>query len=183
MRAIKRNLILLGTVAVLVLCLVCFADIESVDEYYMSHMEDITENSETVTITIRCDTILDNYDKLAKPLRSEQYVPSDGVILAETEYVLRQGDTVFDILDRACRYNKIQMEYQGADANRYNTVYVQGINHLYEFSCGRLSGWIYKVNDEPADRGASAYKLKNGDSIAWLYTCDLGRDVGAGVEG
>ena len=44
MRAIKRNLILLGTVAALVLCLVCFADIESVDEYYMSHMEDITEN-------------------------------------------------------------------------------------------------------------------------------------------
>ena len=67
--------------AVLVLCLVCFADIESVDEYYMSHMEDITENSETVTITIRCDTILDNYDKLAKPLRSEQYVPSDGARL------------------------------------------------------------------------------------------------------
>ena len=57
--------------------------IQSVDEYYITHMEDIQEDSKTVTISIRCDTILDNWEKLDKPLRSEKYVPADGVILAE----------------------------------------------------------------------------------------------------
>ena len=60
----------------------------------------------------------------------------------------------------------------------YGSVYVQGINHLYEFSCGELSGWMYKVNGVFPNYGCSKYVLKNGDKIEWVYTCDLGRDVG-----
>lgn len=158
-------------------------NIQSVDEYYLTHIDDITESSETVFISIRCDTILDNYDDLDEPLRSEKYVPSDGIILDRTEYVLRKGDSVFDILDRAVRYNKIQMEYQGADKNSFGSVYVQGINYLYEFSCGPLSGWMYKVNGKYPDFGCSKYKLHDGDVIEWVYTCDLGHDVGNVWEG
>ena len=88
------------------------------------------------------------------------------------------GDTVYDILSRAVRYNKIQMEYQGADKNSFSSVYIKGINYLYEFSCGPLSGWMYTVNGIFPQYGCSKYELSDGDRIEWVYTCDLGRDVG-----
>ena len=153
-------------------------EIQSVDEYYLTHIDDITTDSETVFISVNCKTAIDNSADLEKPLKDGDYLPEDGVILPKTEYVLRRGDTVFDILSRATRYNKIQMEYQGADKNSYGSVYVQGINYLYEFSCGPLSGWMYKVNGEYPNYGCSKYKLKDGDVIEWVYTCDLGKDVG-----
>ena len=69
------------------------------------------------------------------------------------------------------------MEYQGADENNFGSVYIQGINYLYEFSCGPLSGWMYKVNGEFPNRGCSKYELNDGDVIEWVYTCNLGMDV------
>lgn len=60
----------------------------------------------------------------------------------------------------------------------YNSVYVEGINHLYEFSAGELSGWMYKVNGVYPNYGCSQYVLKDGDVIEWNYTVDLGRDLG-----
>ena len=56
---------------------------QSVDEYYLTHMEDIQEDSETVTISIRCDTLREseNWKNLKKQLQDEKYVPEDGVIL------------------------------------------------------------------------------------------------------
>ena len=178
----KDLLIILLLVAVAAVFLLT-ADFQSVDEYYMAHMEDIAPTSETVTISIRCDTVLENYHLLDPALRSEEYVPADGVILPETTYVLREGDTVFDLLDRTVRYNKIQMEYQGADRNVLGTAYIQGINYLYEFSCGSTSGWVYTVNGKSPGVGCSEYKLSDGDRIVWHYTCDLGSDVGPEVEG
>lgn len=175
---IEKDILALLSLALIIAVLIHGTNIQSVDEYYLTHIDDITPQSETVFISIRCDTVLQNYDELDKVLQSDKYVPQDGVILPETEYVLRPGDTVFDILDRAVRYNKIQMEYQGADKNSYGSVYVQGINYLYEFSCGPLSGWMYQVNGEFPNYGCSKYKLKDGDRIAWVYTCDLGKDVG-----
>ena len=68
-------------------------------------------------------------------------------------------------------------------SQNYGSVYVQGINHLYEFSCGELSGWMYMVNGEFPNYGCSKYELKDGDEIVWCYTCDLGRDVGCYWEG
>jgi len=174
----KKDLLALGFVALLIALLVSGTKIQSVNEYYLTHIDDITPESKTVEISIRCDTILHNWDDLDPALRSEKYVPSNGVILAESKYVLRSGDTVYNILDRAVRRNKIQMEFQGADMNQFGSVYIQGIHYLYEFSCGPLSGWMYKVNGVYPNYGCSKYELKNGDVIEWVYTCDLGRDVG-----
>ena len=142
----KKDLLALLFVILLVAVVINGTHIQSVDEYYLTHIDDITPESETVTISIRCDAVLDNYDDLWPELQSDEFVPPDGVILPETAYVLREGDTVFDILDRAARYNRIQMEYQGGDKNSFGSVYIQSIHDLYEFSCGPLSGWIYKVN-------------------------------------
>ncbi|GIN88832.1 hypothetical protein J6TS2_52180 [Heyndrickxia sporothermodurans] len=131
-----------------------------------------------VTISIRVDTILKNYDKLDPSLRSEQFVPKNGVILNTTKYELKGKENVFDILVRATRDHRIHMEYQGASENQYGSVYIEGINHVYEFSVGELSGWMYSVNSWYPNYGASKYYLEDGDKIEWNYTCDLGRDLG-----
>lgn len=60
----------------------------------------------------------------------------------------------------------------------YNSAYIEGIGNLYEFDCGELSGWMYKVNGWFPNYGCSRYRLKSGDRVEWVYTCDLGRDVG-----
>lgn len=88
-------------------------------------IDEITPESKVVTISIRCDEILENYDKLDPSLRSDEYVPPDGIILAETEYALRDGDTVYDILYRAVRQNKIQFDFQGSDQSIFGSVYVR----------------------------------------------------------
>lgn len=174
----KKDFLALVFIIIAVCLVVKGTNIQSVDEYYLTHIDDITESSETVTISIKCDTILDNYEDLDKALRSEEFVPKDGILLKPTKYVLREGDSVFDTLDRAVRYNRIQMEYQGANKNSFGSIYIQGINYLYEFSCGPLSGWMYMVNGIFPNYGCSKYELHNGDVIEWVYTCDLGHDVG-----
>lgn len=179
----KKDLLAILFVILVIAAVINGTHIQSVDEYYLTHIDDITPESETVTISVRCDTILDNWEDLWPELQSDEFVPPDGVILPETEYVLREGDTVFDILDRAVRYNRIQMEYQGADKNSFGSVYIQGIHYLYEFSCGPLSGWMYRVNGEFPNYGCSKYELEDGDVIEWVYTCDSGKDVGCAWMG
>lgn len=182
----KKDLLALAFVLLLFSVLLSGTKIQTVEEYYLTHMDDITPQSQTVTISISCKTVLEHWEQLDASLRDEKYIPSDGVILPPTQYVLRPSDTVFDILNRAIRYNKIQMEFQNAKQNSYGSAYVQGIHYLYEFSCGPLSGWMYKVNDIYPNYGCSKYLLKDGDVIEWVYTCDLGRDVGSawlGEEG
>ncbi len=174
----KKDILAVCAVILILAVVINGTHIQSVDEYYLTHIDDITPESETVKISIRCDTVLLNYADLDPALQSEEFVPPDGVILPETEYVLREGDTVFDILDRAVRYNKIQMEFQGADKNSYGSVYVRGIHYLYEFSCGPLSGWMYRVDGEFPNYGCSKYILHDGQVIEWVYTCSLGSDVG-----
>lgn len=175
----KKDLLAIGFIILIIAVLINGTEFQTVDEYYLTHIDDIKEDSETVFISIECSEVFDNWNDLKENLKNGDYIPSDGVILAQTEYVLREGDTVFDILSRVTRYNKIQMEYQGADMNMYNSVYIQGINYLYECDCGELSGWIYSINGESPKYGCSNYVLKDGDVIKWTYTCELGGNSGS----
>lgn len=172
----KKDLFAIVVIVALVALVASGTKVQSVDDYYLTHIDDITEDSQTVTISIRCDTILDNWDKLDDSLKSDKYVPADGVILPTFRAVLRKGDTVYDIFSRVTRYSKIVTDC--VYTVNYSSVYVKGINHLYEFSCGELSGWMYRVNGVFPGYGCSKYVLKDGDVIEWVYTCDLGRDVG-----
>jgi hypothetical protein len=96
-----------------------------------------------------------------------------GVILAATSVGFKDGDTVFDLLQKTAKQHKIQMEYSGRGA----TIYIEGIDNLYEFDEGPKSGWVFKVNGKLMTRGAGTSKLAAGDKIEWLYTLDLGKDV------
>lgn len=126
------------------------------------------------TISINCATILDNMDKL-DPAKKD-FVPSDGWILKKTTVTFEKGETVHDVLKRVCREKGIHMESTYTPV--YDSAYVEGINQIYEFDCGSESGWMYKVNGWFPNYGSSQYEVSDGDEIAWVYTCDLGDDVG-----
>ena len=134
------------------------------------------DTSYTCTFSIECSTILNNLSML-EPEKLEM-VPFDGVILAEITVVFYEGESVFDVLQRVCIENKIHMEASWTPM--YNSAYIEGIHNLYEFDCGALSGWMYKVNGWYPNYGCSRYQLADGDVVEWRFTCDLGNDIGGG---
>lgn len=126
------------------------------------------------TISISCAVLLDNMDYL-DPEKAE-LVPKDGWILNPLKVTFYEGESVFNVLQRTCKQNKIHMEYM--DTPLYNSAYIESINNIYEFDAGEQSGWMYEVNGWFPNYGCSRYELKDGDVINWVYTCDLGKDVG-----
>lgn len=133
-----------------------------------------SKQSGSCTISITCSTILENVD-VADSIKA--ILPEDGVILDETEVETEDGMNVFDVLLAVTRSNDIHMEF--VETPIYGSAYIEGIANLYEFDGGELSGWMYSVNDEFPNVGCSSKDVKDGDVIKWIYTCDLGRDIGA----
>jgi hypothetical protein len=141
----------------------------------------------TCSIEISCATILKNMDNLNESKKS--FVPTSGTILKKTNVSVPEGSTVFDVLKKACKDGKcidncaqckkagIQLEFNWTPA--YQNYYIEGIHQIYEKDCGDNSGWMYSVNGVFPNYGCSSYKVKSGDTIKWLYTCDLGEDIGA----
>lgn len=128
----------------------------------------------TCTFSIECSTILNNLNMLDS--EKLEAIPSGGVILAKTTVTFYEGESVFDVLQRVCEEKGIHMESSWTPI--YNSAYIEGIHNLYEFDCGELSGWMYRVNGWYPNYGCSRYQLKDGDVVEWRYTCDLGNDVG-----
>ena len=138
--------------------------------------EDVTVDKSkkgTCTLLIECGTVLNNMDKVTDG--KEKVIPEDGVIYAKKKVTFYEGESVFDVLLRETKNNRIQMEYSFTPM--YNSNYIKGINNLYEFDCGDLSGWQYIVNGWSPNYGCSRYIVKEGDAIEWHYTCDMGRDL------
>ena len=159
-----KNLLAVAVVCAICITAVCLTDIKSVDDYYGSATE--KENAiGTVTLTIRCDAVAGS-DK-------NEYIPADGVILDVTELAFADGDTVYTVLTDAARQFGIHVENNGNET----LAYVSGINYLYEFDFGDLSGWTYLVNGERVSVGCGEYKLSDGDHIEWHYTLELGNDL------
>ena len=128
----------------------------------------------TCTFSIECSTILNNLKDLDPDKR--ELVPSNGVILAPTKVTFYEGESVFDVLQRVCKEKGIHLESSWTPI--YNSAYIEGIHNLYEFDCGELSGWMYRVNGWYPNYGCSRYQLADGEVVEWRYTCDLGEDVG-----
>ena len=133
----------------------------------------IADTAYTCTFSISCSSILEHPELLDK--EKAGLVPQDGWLLKPTAVTFYEGESVFDVLLRTCKQQKLHMEFE--DTPIYNSAYIEGIGNLYEFDCGDLSGWMYKVNDWFPNYGCSRYALRQGDVVCWEYTCDLGRDV------
>ena len=134
---------------------------------------EITETKLTCTLEIRCDKLVGNTD--LDPDKVE-LIPEDGVLFAAAEVEFFEGESVFNVLQRTLKQNKQHLEF--AQSPLYNSAYIEGICNLYQFDCGSLSGWMYRVNDWYPNYGCSQYVVQAGDVIVWDFTCDLGADLG-----
>lgn len=135
---------------------------------------DETGETFTCTFSVECSTILSNMDDFNKD--KLEVLPADGILIAPCEVTVSSGETVYDVLVRETKARKMHMESKYTPV--YDSAYIMGINNIYEFDCGSLSGWMYSVNGVYPNYGCSAYKLEPGDKIEWRYTCDLGTDIG-----
>ena len=163
----KRNarnilVILLGSLGLAILILL--TRIQLPEEYYASASAEKKDSIGTVTISIRCDTIED---------RSEAYIPDDGILLKETDWTIREGDTVLDVLSEVTASSHIALDKTGSG----DSAYIRGIGFIYEQSFGPLSGWMYEVNGISPMVGCGQYVCLDGDRIEWIYTCNLGEDL------
>ena len=134
---------------------------------------EITDTKLTCTLEIRCDKLVGNAE--LDPHKVE-LIPDDGVLFAAADVEFFEGESVFNVLQRTLKQNKQHLEF--AQSPLYNSAYIEGICNLYQFDCGNLSGWMYRVNDWYPNYGCSQYALQAGDVIVWDYTCDLGADLG-----
>ncbi len=154
----KRNpkqYVSIGIGGAVVCLLIGFVRIQSPAEYYGEQSK--ADAIGTVSLAIRCDVVA-----------GQGQAPANGVILAETEYPIADGDTVLDVLYDAAQANHLQLDVIGTDT----LAYVRGIQHLYEFEHGDLSGWMVAVNGADISVGAGGYTLSDGDEILWYYTVD-----------
>ncbi|WP_339268804.1 S-layer homology domain-containing protein [Paenibacillus sp. FSL R5-0470] len=118
---------------------------------------------------------------------SKQYVTlsvdkltiNKGYVVPSAQIELQPGDTVWSVLKRVLDSRGIVYKYKWTEI--YNSVYVESIAGDGEFDHGSGSGWMYNVNGQYPDFGASQYTLSAGDSIQWRYTTQWGADLNAPI--
>ena len=141
-------------------------DIQTPESYYGVIDQGMQDAAGHVTLEIRCDALI--------PCAPDNaLIPDEGIILPRTEFAFADGETVFDVLARAARQHRLQLDTSGGEGMRY----VAGLNHLYEQAYGELSGWMFFVNGQSASRSCDQYPLQDGDVISWQYTCEMGNDL------
>lgn len=107
-----------------------------------------------------------------KDARVDLYIKGyKGVIVDEKNIKIRNKETALGLTTRILDDNGISYEN--------NKGYIVSIDGQGEFDKGEDSGWMFSVNGKYPDVGAGSVRLKDGDKIKWLYTKDLGEDIGA----
>ncbi len=157
---LKKRLIFVAAALALAAALVFIFNITSPDEFF-SGESPLWESGPCAELSVEFGA-----ERSALPPELEDYVPEDGMIIAPVKLSLGEDETAWDLLIKAAKYYKIPVDAQGSGAS----VYVRGINQLYEFSAGELSGWVYYVNGERPSAGCGAYALSDGDEVRFVFT-------------
>lgn len=149
-------------------------------------VEQTTETGNICTVSIDCSQIMNNPDKLKT--EKEPFLPSGGYIVESLEIEFVHGESAFDVFRRVCNENVCAdnctycqsggIQYEASYSAGYDNYYIEGIHQIYEKDCGPKSGWMYRVNGTFLNYGCSSYTVRNGDVIEFLYTCNLGEDIG-----
>lgn len=166
----KKRAILKRILFILIVCSIAaigvwMLNFESASSYY-SEIKTDQPVAGQVWLSIDC--------RNAAGFADDGSTPDNGEILPRTQMDFYEGDSVFDVLTYAARKFGLHIEFDGASSG---LAYVNGINYLYEYAYGDLSGWIYLVNGEKQSVGCAGYTLEDGDEISWQYTLNLGEDV------
>jgi len=115
-------------------------------------------------ITVNCKTLIENPAKLKED--KKELVPADGMILSNASVAYTEGDTILDVLQKAAKQHKIQIDFE---KNTASGAYIRGIGNIYERDAGDMSGWGFYVNGEYPNVSCEEYKIKNNDRIEWVY--------------
>lgn len=126
------------------------------------------ETLKECVLTVKCDKVLDNMDKLK--VEKKGIIPKDGIIFSKTVN-FKEGDSAFDILKNELEKEKIHFEFNTITGT--TSKYIEGINNLYQFDCGDMSGWLYYINDQSPSVACSDYIVEPGDNILFDYSCDF----------
>lgn len=141
-------------------------NIRTPEEYYSA----TPENGITVRVGAECASALERLGDIDESVNPLSVIPDDGIILPLDEISLPVGATAFDALIEAARARRLRVDYTGSSYG----VYVRGIGFVYEFGFGSESGWTYRVNGSAPQMSAGAYELSDGDTVEFIYTCELG---------
>ena len=163
----KKNAVFLAISAAVLSLAVLLTSFKTAGNYYSPVSK--PDSVGKAFISIRCDTVLGKSES--------SHIPKDGIILDTTELEITENQTVYDLLTDAAKAYNIQVENSGVNGQNSSMAYIRGINYIYEFDFGDLSGWMYKVNGQTPSVGCGEYVLSPGDKVEWLYTCDLGKDI------
>ncbi len=88
-----------------------------------------------------------------------------GILLSETEVLLRENETIYDVLLRVQRlYNLAVSEEVGPYGN-----YITAIGSVKNGDISSVSGWTYQVNGQEIWEACDDYVLQNGDCVLWCF--------------
>ena len=167
----RKKLLIPGAVLLAAVCGgVWLLDIRTPSEYYA---QEVTGGME-VTFSADCKSVLGRMDTIDPSVNQPSVIPPDGVVIAECTLSLPEGSSAFDALITAARQQQVRVDYTGSSWGTY----VRSIGYISEFGFGELSGWMYRVNGEFPRVYAGEFTLHEGDVVEFVYTCDLGGDVG-----
>ena len=118
---------------------------------------------------------------------ADDYIPEEGEAhtlqygglktwISNAAYTVDQNATVADLLDIVAE--KHGVVFDNPTGNYVESVTYNGIT-LGEFDNGKLSGWMYTLNESHPMFGVSEQFLENGDRIIWHYTDDYTKEEGS----
>jgi hypothetical protein len=88
----------------------------------------------------------------------------DGVQKHFTALPWKDGMTVLDAMKAAQEHPRgVKLQYRGSGA----TAFLTQIDDVKNEGAGR--NWVYRVNDQLADRGFGVFQLKAGDTVLWKF--------------
>ncbi len=87
------------------------------------------------------------------------------------------GATVYHAFVKGCDENNIK--YVGASKGYVSSI-TKGNKSLGEFTLGKNSGWLYKLNGETPLLGIKECNIEDGDAILFYYTKNYKKESGLG---
>ncbi|MDD3347211.1 S-layer homology domain-containing protein [Oscillibacter sp.] len=127
--------------------------------------EEVAHTPKSIPVTIDTTTSPSTF-----PVFISVADPQGSTYLTKTGYTVSSGTTAYELLCMTDLEVEASFSQFGA--------YVKRIEGLGEYDEGSQSGWMFRVNGEFASESASSVTLRSGDYVEWLYTRDLGSDVG-----
>lgn len=122
------------------------------------------------TVEIDCSEIVKNKDKFNEKQQVfyDRYVDGKRTILSPVTVKVKNKSSAYKATELACKQNGIKMTKKNSGFG----IYIVGFDGINEKMFGKTSGWHYYVNGKSPSFSCSAYELKDGDKVSFIYTCN-----------